>query len=87
MIRDALVNGVGRLLPTEGIGIPHREGLAVTIEGARFVAEAEEVGVGELLLVNMEAMTLPFDRAGILLENLSGDVGDSKSKRCIARHA
>src|SRR5947207_11933131 len=67
-VRDALINGVGGLLPAECIGIPHREGLADTIKRARLVAEAEEMGVGEFLLVNMEALTMPFDRAGILLE-------------------
>ena len=45
------------------------------------------MGVGELLLVDVEAVAMPLDRAGVLLENLSGEVGDGEAKRCIAGHA
>ena len=54
--------------------------LTGTIERTRFVTKAEEVGVEEFLLVDVEAMTMPFDRAGILLENFSGKVGDGKAE-------
>src|SRR5882762_3326013 len=86
-VRDALVDGVGGLLPSEGIGVPHGEGFAGTIKRTGFVAEAEEVGVDEFLFVDVEAVTVPFDRAGILLKNFSGEVGDGEAKRCIARYA
>jgi hypothetical protein len=45
------------------------------------------VGINEFLFVDVEAVTIPFDRAGVLLKNLSAEVGDSEAKRCIARHA
>ena len=86
-IRDALIDRVGGLLPAEVIGIPHREDLTGTIKRTGFVAEAEEVGVDVFLFVDVEAVTMPFDRAGVLLKNFSAEVGDSEAKRCIARYA
>ena len=58
-----------------------------TIERTGLVAQAEEVGVDEFLFVDVEAVTVPFDGAGILLKNISGQVGDGEAKRCVARHA
>ena len=77
---DGFVDGVGGLLPAEGVGVPHGEGAASAVEGAGFVAEAEEVGVGEFVLVDDEAVAAPLDGAGVLLEDGSVEVGDGEAE-------
>ena len=76
---DVLVDGVGGLLPAEGVGVPHGEGLAAAIERAGLVAEAEEVVVEGAGLGDGEAVALPLDGGGVLLEDGAGEVGDGEA--------
>src|ERR1700735_3343316 len=77
---NALVDGVGGLLPAKGVGVPHGEGSARAIEGARLITEAEEVGIDRLLLVDDEAGAAPLDGPGILLKDGSAKIGDSEAE-------
>ena len=77
---DGFVDGVGGLLPTEGVGVPHDEGAAGAVEGAGLVAEAEEVRVDGFLLIDGEAGAAPLDGAGVLLEDGSAEVGDGEAE-------
>ena len=45
------------------------------------------MGVDELLLVDVEAMAMPFDGAGVLLENVSVEVGDGDAEIGVEAYA
>src|SRR5262249_22984433 len=82
--RNGLVEGVGRFLPAEGVGVPVGEGGAASIEGACLVAEAVVVLVVGNLLVDVEAAGR-VDRhrvARVVFGNhLSGRVDEGEAER------
>ena len=76
--RHVLVDGIGRLLPTEGVGIPHGERLAAAIERPGLIAEAKEV-IGEgATLADREAGAVPEHGRGVLLQDVARGVADGQ---------
>ncbi len=69
--RDAFVDGIGGILPSEGIGVPHGVALAGAVERAGLVAKAKEVGVLILALIDAEVIAIPSDGLGVLLDDLA----------------
>ena len=78
--RNGLVDGIGRLLPTEVVGVPHDKGLPGAIERAGLIPEAEEMVFRGLLFADFEAGAVPRRRCGVALQQVTGQVGDGKAQ-------
>jgi hypothetical protein len=72
--RDGLVDRIGRLLPAEGVGVPHGKRLTAAIQRSRLISQSEEVIAEAALLADGKARSIPEHGGRVLLQNVALEV-------------